>query len=159
MHKVSYMLAKRFSQDPLETCFCKQNPCGAWKDNLPLYDFGYVNTFRNQKVFKPIATVNVRVKKTNFESDITTPTVLFNFSGLCILGPDTLWKLGDKTAWVAHGTIIQTGISSKKIPCYIRDSACRWFIVKKAKIFRSYVKHFWVLTGVRKYRILIGLCK
>ena len=35
-----------------------------------------------------------------------------------------------------------TGITCKKIPCYMRDSACRWFIVKKAEIFRSYVKHF-----------------
>ena len=41
-----------------------------------------------------------------------------------------------------HGTIIRTGITCKKIPFYMRDSACRWFIVKKAKIFSSYVKHF-----------------
>ena len=41
-----------------------------------------------------------------------------------------------------HGTIIQTGTTRKKIPCYMRDSACRWFIVENAKIFRSYVKHF-----------------
>ena len=41
-----------------------------------------------------------------------------------------------------HGTIIGTGITCKKIPCYMRDSACRWFIVGNAKIFRSYVKHF-----------------
>ena len=34
-----------------------------------------------------------------------------------------------------HGTIIQTEITSKKIHCYMRDTACRWFIVKKAKIF------------------------
>ena len=34
-----------------------------------------------------------------------------------------------------HGTMIPTGITSKKIPCYMRDSACGWFIVKKAKIF------------------------
>ena len=43
---------------------------------------------------------------------------------------------------VKHGTIIRTGITCKKIPCYMRDSACRWFIVENAKIFRSYVKHF-----------------
>ena len=29
----------------------------------------------------------------------------------------------------------------KVIPCYMCDSACRWFIFKKAKIF-SYVKQF-----------------
>ena len=34
-----------------------------------------------------------------------------------------------------HETIIRTGITCKKIPCYMRDSACSWFIVKKAKIF------------------------
>ena len=34
-----------------------------------------------------------------------------------------------------HGTIIQTRIACKKIPCYICESAYRWFIVKKAKIF------------------------
>ena len=34
-----------------------------------------------------------------------------------------------------HGTIIQAGITCKKTFCYMRDSACRWFIVKKAKIF------------------------
>ena len=41
-----------------------------------------------------------------------------------------------------HGTIIRTGITCKKFPCYMRDSACRWFIVENAKIFRSYVKQF-----------------
>ena len=41
-----------------------------------------------------------------------------------------------------HGTIIRTGITCKKIPCYMRDSACRWLIVEKDKIFRSYVKYF-----------------
>ena len=35
----------------------------------------------------------------------------------------------------ANGTIIRTKITCKKIPCYMRDSACRWFIVKKTKIF------------------------
>ena len=29
MHKVSDVLAERFSQDPLETYFCKQHPPGA----------------------------------------------------------------------------------------------------------------------------------
>ena len=36
---------------------------------------------------------------------------------------------------INHETIIRTGITCKKIPCYMGDSACRWFIVKKAKIF------------------------
>ena len=34
-----------------------------------------------------------------------------------------------------HGPVIQTGITRKKIPCFMRDSAYRWFIVKKTKIF------------------------
>ena len=41
-----------------------------------------------------------------------------------------------------HGTKIRTGITCKKISCYMHDSACRWLIVKNVKIFRSYVKHF-----------------
>ena len=39
-----------------------------------------------------------------------------------------------------HGTIIRTGITYKKMPCHLRDSGCRKFIVKKVKIFWSYVK-------------------
>ena len=34
-----------------------------------------------------------------------------------------------------YGTIIRTGIACKKIPCYMPGSPCRWFIVKKAKMF------------------------
>ena len=45
MHKVSNELAERFSKDPLETFFRKHYPPGAWKVNLLLYDFCYVNTF------------------------------------------------------------------------------------------------------------------
>ena len=40
-----------------------------------------------------------------------------------------------------HGTVIPTGITCKKV-CYMRDSACRWFIVENAEMFQSYVKHF-----------------
>ena len=50
-------------------------------------------------------------------------------------------------------------ITSKKIPCYMRDLACRWYTVKKTKIFWSYFKHFWILPVVRNCRIVIGLCK
>ena len=39
-----------------------------------------------------------------------------------------------------HRTLMQTGITCKKIPYYMRDSACRWLIVENPKIFRSYVK-------------------
>ena len=63
---VSDVLAERFSQDPLETYFCKQHPSGAWLDKLPLYDFGYAKTFRKQKVLKPIATGKVRDENINW---------------------------------------------------------------------------------------------
>ena len=53
---------------------------------------------------------------------------------------------------------ILTGITCKKIHCYMRDWTCTWFIVKRVKRFWSYVKHFWILAGVRKCRILIRLC-
>ena len=70
MHKVSYVLTERFSQDPLENYFGKQRSSGAREDNPPLYDFGYNdNTIRNQKVFQPIATSNVRDEHINFEID------------------------------------------------------------------------------------------
>ena len=35
--------------------------------------------------------------------------------------------------WIYDGTIIWTGVTCKKVPCYMHDSACRWYIVKKAK--------------------------
>ena len=54
---------------------------------------------------------------------------------------------------------MRTGITCKKIPSYMRDSACRWFIDKESKIFRCYDKHFRILAGVRKCKILIGVCK
>ena len=57
------------------------------------------------------------------------------------------------------GTIMRTGITCKKIPCYMRDSVCRWFIVENAKIYRSYIKHFLIFPRERNCRILIGLCK
>ena len=43
--------------------------------------------------------------------------------------------LQNLSIYYTHGTIIRTGITCKKIPCYMLNSACRWFIVKKAKIF------------------------
>ena len=43
--------------------------------------------------------------------------------------------IGAFCCYLVHGTTIRTGITCKKIPCYMRNSACRWFIVKIAKIF------------------------
>ena len=34
-----------------------------------------------------------------------------------------------------------SGITWKKISCYMRDSACKWLIAKNAKIFQSHIKH------------------
>ena len=58
-----------------------------------------------------------------------------------------------------HETIIQTGITCKKILCYMRDSAIRWLIVENAKIFRSYVQHLLIFPSERNCRILIVLYK
>ena len=60
------------------------------------------------------------------------------------------------TSLLKHGTIIRTRITCKEIPWYMRDSACRWLIVK---IVQSYVKHFWIFPHERNCRILIGLWK
>ena len=75
MHKISYVLTERFCQDPLENNFGKECSSGARTDNSSLYDFGYNdNTIRNQKVFKPIATGNVRDEHISFEID-TVPVL------------------------------------------------------------------------------------
>ena len=39
-----------------------------------------------------------------------------------------------------HETIIRTGITCKKIPCYMRDSACKW--LKKLKYFKVMLNIF-----------------
>ena len=53
-----------------------------------------------------------------------------------------------KSSYINHRTIIPTGITFKKTPCYMRNSARRWLIVENAKIFRSYVKHFLVFQMI-----------
>ena len=50
-------------------------------------------------------------------------------------------------------------ITCKEIPCYMRESTCKWLIVKNIKISQSYDKHFWIFPRRRKCRILIGLYK
>ena len=67
----------------------------------------------------------------------------------------TVWKLYNRK----HGTIIRPGITCKKIPCYVRDSAFGWLIVENAKIFQSYVKCFGIFPHERNCRILIDLFK
>ena len=60
---------------------------------------------------------------------------------------------------ILHGTKIRTGITCKKICCYMCNSACRWLIVQNAQIFRSYVKQFWIFPHEGNCKIFIGLCK
>ena len=44
-------------------------------------------------------------------------------------------SLVDTVCLFKHGTIIRTGITCKKIPCFMCDLACRWLIVENTKIF------------------------
>ena len=53
----------------------------------------------------------------------------------------------------AHGTTIRTGITYKKILCYMRDSACRQLIVENTKLFLSYVKKVWNVEVFINHRI------
>ena len=62
-------------------------------------------------------------------------------------------------SYLMHESIIRAGITCKKISCYMHGSACRWLIVENSKIFRSYVKCFWIFLLERNCRILIGLFK
>lgn len=38
---------------------------------------------------------------------------------------------------IYHGAIIRTGATCKKIPSYMRNSHCRWLIVKNVNISKS----------------------
>ena len=57
-----------------------------------------------------------------------------------------------------HGTKIRTGITCKKIPCPMLDSASRWLIVENAKNFETMLNIFEFLHE-KNCRILIDLCK
>ena len=48
-----------------------------------------------------------------------------------------------------HGAIIRIEITCKKIPYYIRDSACKWFIVKKAN--NCEVKYCEVMLSIFEF--------
>ena len=67
------------------------------------------------------------------------PDGLYVEKELCIGNPIKklldAWKNQLEVTRSNHGTIIRTGIKCKKIPFYMRDSACRWLIVKNIKIF------------------------
>ena len=66
-----------------------------------------------------------------------------------ILNPNVTWFPSTKKYLlkglkisVLHKTVMQTAMISKKIISSMRDSASTWRIVKNAKIFLGYVKHF-----------------
>ena len=65
VNKFLDVLAERFSQDPLESYFCKEHPPGARIGKLP--SMTLVMPRRNEKVFKP----KVRDQYINFESNRT----------------------------------------------------------------------------------------
>ena len=112
------------------------------------------NNFKVQKKFSIIYFMHSILLVPFLTSGILSITVYF--LNHCNIFMNSLTHI---VLYCKHGTIIRIGITYKKILCYMRDSACRWFIVKKAKIFWSYAKHFWIFAGVRKCRNLIGLCK
>ena len=66
------------------------------------------------------------------------------------------YNLYKKSNIMLHGNIIGTGITCKKIHCYMHGPAFRWLIVENAKIFQSYVKHFWIFLREKSCKILIG---
>ena len=73
--------------------------------------------------------------------NVYNPTLYIEFKSCCCAYSYNEYQIPFHYQ-LQYGTVIRTGITCKKIPCYMRDSACRWFIVGNAKIFRSYVKHF-----------------
>ena len=57
-----------------------------------------------------------------------------------------------------HGTIIRTGISCTKIPCYMHDSACRWIfnlLLKQLKYFEviNIFEFSWVWENVESWLV------
>ena len=60
MRKVSYLLAERFSQDPLETYSAKQRLPGVCKEIIHLHGIVYDNTIQKQNVFKPKKKSNTK---------------------------------------------------------------------------------------------------
>ena len=49
-----------------------------------------------------------------------------------------------------HETIIKTGITCKKIHCYMPGSACRWFIVKKHLKYSEVMLNIFEFWQVRE---------
>ena len=66
---------------------------------------------------------------------IICQTCMFTYNCLRDLIERSVLPLDYISGFSNHGTIIRIGITCKKIPCYMRDAACMWFIVKKTKIF------------------------
>ena len=77
-------------------------------------------------------------KQTSKNVTDTTFNVPKDLEKMSQTAKSTQKRLSSIRSW----TIIRTEITCKKIHCYTHSSAYKWFIVKKAKIFRNYVKHF-----------------
>ena len=52
-----------------------------------------------------------------------------------------LFRFKPRDFYLEHKAVIRTGKTCKEVPCYMRNSTCRWHLVKYIKTFRNYVKH------------------
>ena len=97
---------------------------------------------------------SIVVRKIWFVSCFRLKTFTSNVSTLLLP-----WGVEGRVPWIlicsSRPWNYNANRNNKKIPCYMRDSACRWLIVKKVKICRSYVKYFWIFPRERNCRILI----
>ena len=59
-----------------------------------------------------------------------------------------------------HGTIMRTRIAFNEIPCYMHDSACKWFIEKKLKYFEvtwNIFEFSWVWENAESCKITLQI--
>ena len=115
----------------------------AWRDqttahDIPIEQLWSLNDFL-WIIFAPgqnehVVTFFYSRPKVKMRQNWRVISILYSFERATFLLRAVQWQCQN------HGTIIRTEITCNKIPCYMRDSACRWFIVKKPKIFWSYVK-------------------
>ena len=106
-----------------------------------LFPNDYLMFYKKHKILKTVPKLSSFFydKIQNFED---FPKQLFAFlqwnTKFQKLYPNSHWLFYSETQNFEscnHGTMLQTGITCKKIPCYMCDSASRWFIA-------NYVKHF-----------------
>ena len=86
------------------------------------------------KAFDCIWHYLIIAKLVAYELDNTALKLIFSYSKnqkQCVRINNTYSNFKNITS--GYGTIIRIEITCMKTPCYMRDSACRWFI--KTKIF------------------------